>query len=397
MVNDVAPKGLLSLLLLTASPTAAAVRLWATSYNDHALYSLRLQYKDLSVTSKSLDCGSEPTWMTLDKGKSTLYCLNEGWGGNSSITSYKVNEDASLETLDILPVLKSPVSAELYGPNNNGLAVAHYDTSTFSSFDVKDTSSLALSQNETYTMAAPGPVPARQDVPHLHHTILDPSKRFMVVPDLGADLLRVYSLKRGSIAWTEIDPVQALPGSGPRHGVFATAGHNTFFYVLNELSNTISGYKVTYAHGALKMSRIFDVSSHGPGGSVPAGTSAAELKISPDQKFIIASSRGENSLTMPNFDPKNSTAIPSDPLISFKIDRATGSLTHVQTAPAGGRNPRGFSINKAGTLVAAALQDDNRVVVWERNISSGELVNIAGWATVGEGVGNGPNYALFDE
>lgn len=125
MVNDVAPKGLLSLLLLTASPTAAAVRLWATSYNDHALYSLRLQYKDLSVTSKSLDCGSEPTWMTLDKGKSTLYCLNEGWGGNSSITSYKVNEDASLETLDILPVLKSPVSAELYGPNNNGLAVAH--------------------------------------------------------------------------------------------------------------------------------------------------------------------------------------------------------------------------------------------------------------------------------
>ncbi|KAK6865528.1 hypothetical protein PG995_002056 [Apiospora arundinis] len=377
MVNDVAPKGLLSLLLLTASPTAAAVRLWATSYNDHALYSLRLQYKDLSVTSKSLDCGSEPTWMTLDKGKSTLYCLNEGWGGNSSITSYKVNEDASLETLDILPVLKSPVSAELYGPNNNGLAVAHYDTSTFSSFDVKDTSSLALSQNETYTMAAPGPVPARQDVPHLHHTILDPSKRFMVVPDLGADLLRVYSLKRGSIAWTEIDPVQALPGSGPRHGVFATAGHNTFFYVLNELSNTISGYKVTYAHGALKI--------------------AAELKISPDQKFIIASSRGENSLTMPNFDPKNSTAIPSDPLISFKIDRATGSLTHVQTAPAGGRNPRGFSINKAGTLVAAALQDDNRVVVWERNISSGELVNIAGWATVGEGVGNGPNYALFDE
>lgn len=123
MVNDTIPRGLLSLLLV-ASPVAA-VRLWATSYNDHALYSLRLQYEGLTVTAKSLDCGSEPTWMTLDKGKSTLYCLNEGWGGNSSLTSYKVNEDASLETLDVLPVLKSPVSAALYGPNNNGLAVAH--------------------------------------------------------------------------------------------------------------------------------------------------------------------------------------------------------------------------------------------------------------------------------
>jgi 6-phosphogluconolactonase (cycloisomerase 2 family) len=129
-------------------------------------------------------------------------------------------------------------------------------------------------------MAGPGPVPDRQDVPHLHHTIIDPTKRFMVVPDLGADLLRVYALQKGSIAWTEIDPVVALPGSGPRHGVFATAGPNTFFYVLNELSNTISGYKVTYAPGALKMTRLFDFSSHGPGGSVPAGTKAAELKIS---------------------------------------------------------------------------------------------------------------------
>lgn len=162
------------------------------------------------------------------------------------------------------------------------------DTSTFSSFDVKDTSNLALSQNETYTMAKPGPVPARQDAPHLHHTILDPSKKFMVVPDLGADLLRVYVLHRGYIAWSEIDPVQALPGSGPRHGVFATAGPKTFFYVLNELSNTITGYKVTYAPGALRMDRLFDVSSHGPGGSVPAGTSAAELKISVSRSYFCS-------------------------------------------------------------------------------------------------------------
>ncbi|KAK7940819.1 uncharacterized protein PG986_013206 [Apiospora aurea] len=392
MLND----GLLSLLLLLASPTAA-VKLWATSYNDHAIYTLNLAGKGLTVTSKSLDCGSEPTWMTLDKGRSTLYCLNEGWGGEGSLTSYKINDDATLQTLDILPTLKSPVSASLYGPNNNGLAVAHYDTSTFSSFDVKDTSSLSLSQNETYTMAGPGPVPDRQDVPHLHHTILDPTKKFLVVPDLGADLLRVYALQKGSIEWAEIDPVKALPGSGPRHGVFATAGTKTFFYVLNELSNTITGYKVTYAKGALTMDRLFDFSSHGPGASVPAGTKAAELKISPDQRFVIASSRGENSLMMPNLDPRNSTAVPSDPLISFRIDRATGALAHVQTAPAGGRNPRGFNINRAGTLVASALQDDNRVVVFARDVRSGELTGVVGWAVVGERDGNGPNYTLFDE
>jgi 6-phosphogluconolactonase (cycloisomerase 2 family) len=117
----------------------------------------------------------------------------------------------------------------------------------------------------------------------------------------------------------------------------------------------------------------------------------------PDQRFVILSSRGENSLNFPNFDPTNSTALPSDPLVSFAIDKKTGWLSLVQTAPAGGLNPRGFSLNKAGTLVASALQDDNRVVVIERDVKTGMLGKIVAHATVGDGDGNGPNYALFYE
>ncbi|RYO83241.1 hypothetical protein DL766_004686 [Monosporascus sp. MC13-8B] len=386
--------GLLSLLLATPS---SAVLLWATSYNDHTVTSLNLKGRELKTVAKSTDCGSEPTWLTLNKGQSVLYCLNEGWGGASSITSYRTLADGTLETLDVLPVLKSPVSSTLYGPNKSGLAIAHYDTSTFSTFSVGDVRELALAQNETYTLAKPGPVPDRQSVPHLHDAILDPTGKFILSPDLGADLVRVYAVKPDSIEWTELDPVKAAPGSGPRHGAFAVAGKRTFFYLLNELSNTITGYRVTYKAGsALEFVRIFDVSSHGPGGSVPKGTLAAEIEVSPDQRFVLISSRFENSLTIPNFDKANSTRLPSDPIVSFKIDRS-GALELVQEAPAGGRNPRGFSLNRAGTLVASALQDDNRVVIIERDVRSGRLGKIVAWATVGEGQGNGPSYVLFNE
>ena len=115
-------KSLLSLLL--ATPAIAKV-LYATSYNDHTLYTLNFTGSSLSVVSKSLDCGSEPTWLTLDHANKILYCLNEGWGGNASITSYKTAKDGALTTQDILPVLKSPVASTLYGPNNTGLAVAY--------------------------------------------------------------------------------------------------------------------------------------------------------------------------------------------------------------------------------------------------------------------------------
>lgn len=113
----------LLLSLLLAAPASAEV-LFATSYNDHAVTALNLDGSSLSVINKTYDCGSEPTWLTLDHAKSVLYCLNEGWGGSSSITSFKTRADGNLETLDILPVLKSPVASTLYGPNNSGLAVA---------------------------------------------------------------------------------------------------------------------------------------------------------------------------------------------------------------------------------------------------------------------------------
>jgi 6-phosphogluconolactonase (cycloisomerase 2 family) len=109
--------------LVLGSPATADI-LYATSYNDHSLNILSLQNGSLSVVAKSYDCGSEPTWMTLDIARSNLYCLNEGWGGNASITSYKKSANGSLTALDLLPVTKSPVAATLFGPNNNDLAVA---------------------------------------------------------------------------------------------------------------------------------------------------------------------------------------------------------------------------------------------------------------------------------
>lgn len=109
--------------LLLAAPAAAEI-IYVTSYNDHGLYTLNLNGSSLSVASKSYECGSEPTWLTLDYPKSVLYCLNEGWGGNASITSYKTSANGSLAALDILPVLKSPVASTLFGPNDTKLAVA---------------------------------------------------------------------------------------------------------------------------------------------------------------------------------------------------------------------------------------------------------------------------------
>lgn len=157
------------------------------------------------------------------------------------------------------------------------------DTSAFSSFDVSDPSNLALSQNETYTLDTPGPDPDRQIAPHLHHTIVDPTGKYILAPDLGADLIRVFQVQRGAIEWKQLAPAVATPGSGPRHGVWVAQGTKDYFYSFNELSNTITGFRVQYKRDGLKFKKLFDIPSHGPGTTVPEGTLAAELVASVSQ------------------------------------------------------------------------------------------------------------------
>lgn len=95
---------------------------------------------------------------------------------------------------------------------------------------------------------------------------------------------------------------------------------------------------------------------------------------------MTVSSRNEKSFTIPDPDRPSEDQDPetagSDSLITFAIDPQTGDLAFLQKFPAGGLIPRHFSFNKAGTLVAVALQEDSRVAIIERNVTTGQMRDI---------------------
>jgi len=257
-----------------------------------------------------------------------------------------------------------------------------------------DPEDLAFIQGDQWKLEKPGAVPDRQEAPHPHQAITDPTGEYIIVPDLGADLVRVFHVDKATLKWTPVAPLVTPAGFGPRHAAFVVLGGKTYFYLVGELSNEVSGYIVTpNADKSLTFTRFYHASTHGAGGSVPKGTKAAEIVVSPDNKFLIVSSRLEGVLKIPNFDKANSTQIPSDPLLNYAIDQATGNLTLVQTSAAGGMNPRQFSINRAGTQLAVGLQGDGRVVVINRDVATGQLKDFAASADVAGEV----TAAIFDE
>lgn len=136
-------------------------------------------------------------------------------------------------------------------------------------------------QSWTYTLDQAGPKPP-QNAPHPHEAILDPTGQYVLVPDLGADLVRVFSIDQDSYQLTPVAPLSVAVGSGPRHARFlVTEEKKTYFFVLAELDNIVTTYEVKYGcNRTLGFEEVFSVGTHGPDNTVPAGAAAAEIHIS---------------------------------------------------------------------------------------------------------------------
>ncbi|KAI1879045.1 hypothetical protein JX265_003222 [Neoarthrinium moseri] len=396
---------LLSLVVaaLGLAPAAIADKLLASHYSGK-VYSLDLTVSGSTGTLKSTSstggCGKMPTWLTLDSATGTLYCFDESGAGQQGVsggvvTSYTVNTDGSLTQTGQSKTAGGEVHGSFYGGSTGTgfVAMAEYDASTVTTFKLPLTSSNQALQKEKFTMNGSGPNKSRQDKPHPHSVITDPTGKFLLAPDLGADLVRVFSIDASSGKLTACAAGQAGGGDGPRHGAFwspkpgSTTGQ--MLYTVNELGNSVSAWKVTYpSSGCLTLAKSQTVSTYPAGKSAPAGSKAAELHVSGN--FLYAVNRNDKT-----FGAKE------DSIVTYSIDATTGAITFVEQTNAHAWYPRTFAINKAGTYVAIGGQTSSNVAIIQRDPTTGKLgglvANLA-IATPGtDGAEDGLSAVIWDE
>lgn len=394
-----------TVFLATIAAHCSATYLYVSSYAGNvttlSLTESNGTYSLQTVAQNAL-CAPNPAWLTLDRSHNRLYCLNEGLTSlNGSISSFALSRNGSLSLLSNVSTINGPVASVIYGTTpNRAIALAHYVGSAVSTFAIDDCSNGTTSplQNFTFSLSQPGPNAARQEAPHAHDAVLDPTGQYIIVPDLGADLVRVFGMDADTGVLNEETPLSVAPGSGPRHAEFyspsglACENCTLYLYVVGELAGTITAYRVTYpAAGGLAFEEVYTTNTYG-GGALPAGIAPAEIEISPDNRFLIVSNRNDSRFGIPNPDPNNSTSVVSDSLATFALN-ADGSLAFTQLWPAGGSFPRHFSLNRAGNLVAVALQRSSRVVIWQRNVILGALTSVVAYADVEGQV----NTVIWDE
>ena len=190
------------------------------------------------------------------------------------------------------------------------------------------------------------PVPPGAPMPHA--AVTPPGGDVVYVPDRGRDTVSAYTVAGGRLV-PRRDLGAVLPaGSGPRHIDFDQSGRT--MYVINEISSTISAFRVAQPGGALRHLQTVP--------TVPAGTAdneASDIHLHPSGRFLYASNRGHDSIAV------------------FAVDPTDGRLTAAGFAPSGGRCPRNFVITPTGSLLLCANQNSDTVVAFWISPADGSL------------------------
>ncbi|CAI6334006.1 unnamed protein product [Periconia digitata] len=353
----------ISLTLLAALPSAMSVKLLASHYTGK-IFTLDFDSSATALTSEASveGCGRLPGWLEYYSDDQTVYCFDESWFGSGYIVSYNISDSGALTQYQQAPTTGNDVHGLLYGgaDGKSFVATAQYSPSTITTYKLPLSASTKPLQLEKFTLAQPGPNP-RQDVPHPHEALLDPTGKFILVPDLGADLIRIFSIDASTGALTACGSGQANPGDGPRHGKFlSTSSNGSVLYTLNELGNSVSAWTVSTGSSCLELTLTQTLSTYDEGVTPGPTTKAAELHIR--DNFLYAANRADQTF-----------GSAQDSIATYSIDPATGKLAWIEAANAHAYYPRTFQINKAGDLVAVGGQTSSNVAIVKRDVETGKL------------------------
>ncbi|KAL0932767.1 nitrous oxide N-terminal region containing protein [Colletotrichum truncatum] len=365
-------KPILRLALVAALSPVYAVMLIASHYSGQ-IYTLDLSSaKQLTIT-KSVSSGNRmPAWLDFDSATKTLYVPDEVQWGQPLLKSFSVASDGTVTPKGQVQTAGGELHSTLYGGQNGKgyIALAQYDASIISTYALPLTGTGQALQKLTFTMSQPGPVPSRQDKPHPHSAFPDPSGRYLLAADLGADLIRIFSIDATGIL-KECPSAQSGRGDGPRHGTFWSQNNNTLLVTVNELSNSITSWDVTYPiSGCLKLVKKQTVSTFSPGKTAPSGSKAAEIHVK--ENFVYVSNRNDRSF-----------GTQEDSLTTYAIDPSTGDVRFIESTSAFSFFPRTFAINKAGNMVAIGGQTSANVAIVDRNVTTGRLGQLIATIKVG--------------
>ena len=298
-----------------------------------------------------------PTFLTLGPNGKTVFAINEvgTFQGQASggISSFLLDRGATR----LKPVNERVTRGN--GPchvatDRTGRCVfaANYGDGSAASYraDARGKLSEAVS---LFQYIGSGPNRERQTQPRAHRVTVSPENRFVMVCDLGLDLIHIYRLDADTATLTPHHPSswKATAGSGPRAMQFHPNGR--WAYCVTELASTVNTLHWDARYGTLDTVQEISMLPDGYTGN----TGGADIVVESTGHFAYAANRG------------------NDFLATFAISQMDGRLTLMERSPCGGRTPRHLTLDKSERWLLVANEDTDAIAVFARDPATGKLAH----------------------
>jgi 6-phosphogluconolactonase len=306
-----------------------------------------------------------PSFLALARDGRFLFSVN---GGDANGASAFAIEPASgtLTAINRQEIGSKNPAHICVAPDGRYVLTANYSGGTVSVLPVEDDGRLGPPTQVLRHAGPTGPNTRRQDMPHPHMVVFDPTGRFVLVNDLGLDRTFVYRLENGQLVANDPPFGRARAGGGPRHAAFHPGGR--FVYVINELDSTLAAFAWDAQRGTLEEIEHASTLPEAFSGQ----STTAQVVVALSGQFVYGSNRGHDSIAI------------------FAIEPTTGHLTPRGHEPTQGHTPRNFNIDPAGRFLYAANQDSDSLVSFRIDERNGGL------APTGQVVGVGsPSSVVF--
>ncbi len=289
-------------------------------------------------------CGCNYLAYSVDRRYLYSTCIIDGAGGAAA---FRIQADGSLELLNKLSTLGRSCCHLTAAPGGKYLYCANYFTSNLSEFALAADGSLEkLSRNIIFTGHG---VHERQEVPHPHFVQFTPDNRQLILVDLGLDAIKLFEFDPESGLINPDRPVicRIEPGgSGPRHLVFNSSGNTA--YLVNEIGNSVC--VLDFCGGRFKCRQILSTLPD----DCSVYSKAAAVRLSPDERFLLVSNRGFDSI------------------VTYKV-QDDGSLQLQDFISSGGVSPRDINFLPDGKTLAAGNEFSDGLVFFDYDPEYGKL------------------------
>ncbi|QDV20124.1 6-phosphogluconolactonase [Gimesia panareensis] len=323
-----------------------------------AIHAFKLNPKTGKLTQVARTTDVEhPFFLAVSPDNQYLYSIHApgkfGGKDNEYVTAYKLEgRTGKLQQLNRQSSLGTASCYLDIDDTGKAVVVANYTTGSIASLPVKADGSLG--EAATFIQHQGSSVdPKRQQEPHAHCSVISPDQKYVFAADLGLDKILSYRLDPQTAKLTPSPQpfVRTIPGAGPRHLTFHPNGKQ--MYVINELKNSITEFDYDPETGFLIEGQTIDTLPP----DFKGVSHCADLKFTPDGRFLYGTNRGHDSLA------------------AYSVDKK-GKLSLIEIIPSLGKGPQNLAITADGKYLLCANMPGNNVVVFSIDQQTGKLTAV---------------------